>query len=77
MSLDAAGLSPATARELLGIQFDAAQRTRFKELSAKAREDRLSDVEQGELDEFLQVADQLAILHSKARQALKHACRTP
>jgi len=70
-SLDGASLSAATARELLAIRFNSSQRARVKALLAKAREGRLSDAQQDELDEYLHVADQLAILHSKARQALR------
>jgi hypothetical protein len=72
-NLEVRSLSPATARELLDIQFDATQRARVKDLSAKAREGRLSDAEERELDEYLHVADLLAILHSKARQAMRKA----
>src|SRR5436309_2357195 len=73
VKLDARSLSPTNAREMLEIRFDATHRARVRHLSAKAREGRLSDAEQGELDEYLHVADLLAILHSKARQALKNA----
>jgi hypothetical protein len=70
-SLDGGSLSAATARELLAIRFNSKQRARVKALLAKAREGQLSGARQDELDEYLHVADQLAILHSKARQALR------
>jgi hypothetical protein len=73
VAIDARSLSPATAQELLAIRFNAQHRARVRVLSAKARESRLGEAEQDELDEYLHVADLLAILHSKARQALKNA----
>ncbi len=77
VNLDAGSLSPATARELLDIDFRPAARARIKTLMAKAGEGRLSGVEQRELDEHLHVADLLAILHSKARQALNRSRKAP
>ncbi len=71
VGLDARSLSPETAREFLAVDFEPAARARVKALMAKAQEDRLGGDEQDELDEFLHVADLLAILHSKARQALR------
>jgi hypothetical protein len=72
VAIDARSLSPATAQELLRIAFDAKQLSRVKALSVKARDNRLGEAEQAELDDYLQVADLLALLHSKARQALKN-----
>lgn len=73
VDLDAPSLSPATARQLLKLGFEPSARARLKSLMAKAQEGRLSGVEQDELDEYLHVADLVAILHSKARQALKRS----
>jgi len=42
-------------------------------LSQKARAGSLTPAESAELDEFIRVADLLAILQSRARQALKRA----
>ncbi|MHB1559620.1 MAG: hypothetical protein ACYC61_19400 [Isosphaeraceae bacterium] len=72
--IDAHGLSPVTARELLAVDFEPAARARVKVLMEGARDGRLDRDEQDELDEYLHVADALAILHSKARQVLG---RTP
>lgn len=71
--LDARGLSVETARTFLQIRFEPAHKRRVHLLSEKARTGTLLPAEQSELDEFLRVADLLAVLHSKARQALKHA----
>ena len=77
VKLKVRSLSSATARELLGIHFDASQHARVDSLSAKAQEGRLTRAEEDELDEYIHVADLLAILHSKARQALKRAGQEP
>lgn len=73
--IDAHGLSPATARELLGVDFEPAARARVKILMKGARNGRLNGDEQDELDEYLHVADALAILHSKARQVLRRTSK--
>ncbi|HEV3166645.1 MAG TPA: hypothetical protein VGZ22_21650 [Isosphaeraceae bacterium] len=71
--LDAETLSPETARTLLHLRFDPSHEERVEVLSAKAREGALLPSERDELDEFIRVADLLAILQSRARQALKNA----
>src|SRR4051794_1782157 len=69
--LEVYSISPETARKLLQLRFDAAHRDRADSLSSKAQEGRLTPAEQDELDEYIRVADLLAILQSRARQALK------
>jgi hypothetical protein len=69
--LDARNLSPETARKLLGLGFTRSQQDRVDELSRKAQEGSLTPVERADLDEFIRVADLLAILQSRARQALR------
>ena len=71
--LDVRGISPDTAQTLLKLRFDEFHHERFKVLTAKAREASLTPSEQEELDEYIQTADILAIVQSKARQALKSA----
>ena len=71
--LDAKSISPETARKFLDLAFSRLQQERVHALSQKAREGSLTPTEGAELDEFIRVADLLAILQSKARQALKHA----
>jgi hypothetical protein len=71
--LDAKSISPETARKLLDLAFSRSQQERVHALSQKAREGSLTPTEGAELDEFIRVADLLAILQSRARQALKHA----
>ena len=65
------GLSSATARKFLELGFSAAHQKRFDALSAKARQGTLTPAEGRELDDFIHVGNLLAILQSKARQALK------
>jgi hypothetical protein len=75
--LDARGLSPETARTLLQMTFDPSHRDRVDALSAGARDGSLGPDERDERDEFLRVADLLAILQSRARQALARAGSSP
>jgi hypothetical protein len=72
-ALDAEGMSPETARRLLRLHFDSSHQRRLAALSEKAQEGTLSSSEEGELDEYIRVADLLAILQSRARRALKPA----
>jgi hypothetical protein len=74
--LDARSLSLDTARKLLQFEFDAAQKARVTALSQKAQEGKLLPDEQTELDEYLRLTDIVAILRSRARQALKQAERS-
>ena len=71
--LDASGISTETARELLQITFEPSHKTRVNGVSEKARKGTLLPAEEAELDEFIRVVDLLAILHSRARQALSLA----
>jgi hypothetical protein len=72
-NLDARSMSTETARRLLQITFEPEHKQRVSVLSEKARNGTLLPAEGAELDDFIRVADLLAILHSRARQALKHA----
>jgi hypothetical protein len=71
--LDVRSISPETAQTLLKLRFDEFHHERFNLLTAKAREASLTPSEQEDLDEYIQTADILAIVQSKARQALKSA----
>lgn len=68
-----ATLSPELARAILKLGFDAEDRRRVDDLSAKARKGTLTPSERAELEEYVRVDDELAILHSKARLSLKRA----
>ncbi len=71
--LDVRSISPETAQTLLKLRFNEFHHERFNLLTAKAREAGLTLSEQEELDEYIQTANILAIVQSKARQALKSA----
>jgi hypothetical protein len=71
--LDAKSMSPETARQLLDLYFSRSHQEQVDALSQKAREGSLTPAERADLDEFIRVADLLAILQSRARQALKRA----
>jgi hypothetical protein len=71
--LDAKSISPETARKFLDLAFSRSQQERVAALSQKAGEGSLTPAERADLDEFIRVADLLAILQSRARQALNHA----
>jgi hypothetical protein len=64
-------LSPAAATVLLSLEFTSEDQTRLTELSEKSNEGELSPSERLELENYVDVGHLLAILQSRARQALK------
>jgi hypothetical protein len=72
-ALTAHSISPETARILLELRFHGSHHERFNQLSTKAQEDSLSPSEQEELDDYIRTADVLAVIQSRARQALRNA----
>ena len=74
--LDARSISPETANKFLQLRFDSWHKRRVTGLSKKARDGSLLPEEKDELDEYIRAADLLAVLQSRARQALKNARRT-
>jgi hypothetical protein len=74
--LDAQSISPETAEKLLQLRFDSWHKRRVAGLLKKAQDGRLLPEEKDELDEYIRAADLLAVLQSRARQALKNAGRT-
>jgi hypothetical protein len=72
---DADDLSPEAASSILRIDFPEVDHARMSELSALAQEGRLSEDDRDELDEYLRVADMLAVLQSKARRSLQRVGR--
>ncbi|MBL8799252.1 MAG: hypothetical protein JNM56_35530 [Planctomycetia bacterium] len=67
---DSGGLSSDAARSILGLRFPRTDHERMTELSAKASAGTLTTTEGAELDEYLRVADLLALMQSKARKSL-------
>jgi hypothetical protein len=68
---DKGGMSSDLAQHVLGLGFPESDHVRYKELSAKAQEGTLTEVERSELEEYLDALDFLAILKSKARASLR------
>jgi hypothetical protein len=71
--LDSRSMSPGTARKLLELSFSRANPERAGLLARKAQDGALTASEQDELDEYIRVADLLAILQSRARRALRRS----
>ncbi|MGP0066119.1 MAG: hypothetical protein ACLQGP_21280 [Isosphaeraceae bacterium] len=70
---DQATLTPAAARAILKLDFDAEDHERVSQLSAKARKGSLTPDERAELEEYVRVNNELMILQSKARLSLNRA----
>src|SRR5262245_44162997 len=66
-------LSPAAARYLLALGFPEADKARMHELAVRNQQGLLTPAERALLANYVEVGDLLAILQSKARQALKKA----
>jgi len=65
------GMSVRLAQHVLALGLCEADRHRFKELSDKAQDAKLTAGERSELEEYLDALDFLAILKSKARVSLR------
>ena len=63
-------LTPDAARYFLKLQFTDADRARMNHLAAKARAGSLSETEEAELGNFMQLGWFLDLLKSKARLSL-------
>ncbi len=68
---DRADLSADAARYFLHLEFPQADHNRMAELSGLAQAGKLSAQDQEELNEYLRIADLLAILQIKARKSLQ------
>ena len=66
-------VTPETARYFLRLDFKQQEHERMERLSAKASEGKLTAKERAELEKYLRVGDLLALMQSKARQALQRA----
>lgn len=64
-------LSPEAARALLGLKLTSADIERVNELSTKAGEGLLTEVEERELGHYLNVGRALELLKAKARYSLR------
>jgi hypothetical protein len=64
-------VSPATARSILQLDFNAEDRARINLLAEKARRGGLSQLENAELETSINVGQLLAVMQSKARRSLR------
>ena len=71
LELKATELTSETAAFLIAIHFSPADINRINHLSDLAQEGMLSADEYAELESFIYVSNQLAIMQSKARRHLK------
>jgi hypothetical protein len=60
------------AHYILTLGFDEKDQARMRELAERNQEGALTEEEQEELHNYVQVGHLLALLHSKARKSLKH-----
>jgi hypothetical protein len=63
-------LTPDAARYFLTLEFTGADRARMNDLAAKARAGALSETEEAELGNFMQLGWFLDLVKSKARLSL-------
>jgi hypothetical protein len=68
---DAPTFSPEAARDILALDFDEADKTRMRQLSAKARAGTLTAKEDADAGKYELVGHLLSIMQSKARRSLK------
>ncbi len=66
-------LSPEAAQAILELKFNGEDLRRAEELSEKARQGTLTPEERAEIEEFIRVDHELAVLKSKARMSLQRA----
>lgn len=64
-------ISPEAASYLLSIDFSEADHTRMQELMDKSSEGALTSDEGAEMDGYVNVANFLSVLHSRARVAVR------
>lgn len=74
---DQGDLSLEAARAILDLKFNAEDLRRMDELSERAQRGELTPVERAEIEEYLRVTSELAVLQSKARLSLKRVTSTP
>jgi hypothetical protein len=66
-----AAISPEAARYLISIDFSDADHARMQELMEKSNEGTLTSEESAELNGYVNIANVLSVMHSRARVALK------
>jgi hypothetical protein len=66
-----AAISSEAARYLISIDFGDADHARMQQLMEKSNEGTLTSEEMAELDGYVNIANVLSVMHSRARVALK------
>ena len=66
-------IAPDVARYFLSMKFSEADHARMQELVDKSSEGTLTDDEAAELNGYVNVANVLAVMHSRSRVALRNA----
>src|SRR5271166_7095514 len=77
---DHGNLTPDAARAWLRLAFPEEDHKRGDELNKKAQQGTLTQDEDEEIDDYIRVSDELAIIKAKARLSLKESglrCLTP
>lgn len=64
-------MTPDTARTILQLSIPEAERTRMKDLLAKAKAGTINREESLDLDEYVRAGNMLSILKAKARRVLR------
>jgi len=64
-------VSPEAARYLLSLDFSDADHSRMQALMDKSNEGTLTSDEDAELDGYVNIANVLSVMHSRARVALR------
>jgi hypothetical protein len=72
-----ADLSPEAARAILRFRFSPADLARYERLSSRVQDETFTSAEREELEEYVRVADLLAMLKVKADLSLKRAESSP
>jgi hypothetical protein len=65
-----ASISPDAARYLISVDFGDADHARIQDLMEKSNEGMLTPDEMAELDRYVNIANVLSVMHSRARVAL-------
>jgi hypothetical protein len=68
-------LPRGAAEYLLSIRFSERDTARMNELSELARQGKLANEDQAELDSYIHVGNLLAVMQSKARRALQRSAQ--
>ena len=66
-------ISPEAARYFISIDFSEADHSRMQILMDKSNEGTMAPEEEAELESYVNIANVLSVMHSRARVALRNA----